>query len=95
MTQADAIQAVYEELGPDTKVTKSNIEAVLKASANVGINTLADGGDFDLFGLGKIKPVTRAARKGRNPRTGEPIDIPEQQGAKFQPSKALKDALKA
>lgn len=93
MTQADFIQAVHNELGPDTKVAKLTIEDILKASATVGIRSLADGEDIDLFGLGKIKVVERAARKGRNPRTGEAIDIPEQLAAKFSPSKALKEAL--
>lgn len=94
MTQADTIQAVYDELGPDTKVTKTAIEAVLKAAATVGIRSLSEGGEVDLFGLGKIKPVARAARKGRNPRTGAAIDVPAKRAAKYTPGKAVKDAIK-
>ena len=95
MTQADFIKAVHDELGPDTKVTKSTIAAVLDAAGKVGIRVLGDeGGEAYLFGLGKIKVVQRAAREGRNPRTGETIEIPARSAAKFTASRALKEALK-
>lgn len=94
MTQADFIQAVHDELGPDTKVSKPVIESVLKAAGNVGLHALSEGGEAYLFGLGKIKVAQRAARQGRNPRTGAAIDVPARKAAKFTASKALKDALK-
>lgn len=94
MTQADFIQAVHDELGPDTKVGKSTIEAVLKAAGNVGFNALSEGGEAYLFGLGKIKVVQRAARKGRNPRTGAAIDVPARKAAKYTASRAVQDVFK-
>ncbi|CAK7025083.1 MAG: DNA-binding protein HU [Desulfovibrio sp.] len=94
MTQADFIQAVHNELGPDTKVSKTAIEDVLKAAGNVGLHALGDGGEAYLFGLGKIKVVQRAARKGRNPRTGAEINVPAKPAAKYFPSKAVKDGFK-
>jgi DNA-binding protein HU-beta len=47
-----------------------------------------------VVGLGTLKVVQRAARNGRNPRTGEPVKIPAKRAAKFVPGKVLKDALK-
>lgn len=44
-------------------------------------------------GFGKFKPVTRAARVGRNPQTGESLDIAEKSSIKFKPSLAIKKAL--
>lgn len=94
MTQADFIHAIHNELGPDTKLAKSTIEDVLKAAATVGLQALNNGDEAHLFGLGKIKVVQRAARKGCNPRTGAEITIPAKRAAKFIASKAVKDALK-
>lgn len=93
MTQADFIQAVHDELGPETKVSKSVIEDVLKGAGNVWLHALSEGRSAHLFGLGKLAVVERAARKGRNPKTGVVLDIPAKKAAKFTPSKAVKDAL--
>lgn len=46
-----------------------------------------------LPGLGKLKTSTRAARTGRNPQTGAPVEIPERIAVKFSAGKALDDAL--
>jgi DNA-binding protein HU-beta len=46
-------------------------------------------------GLGKLVLVNRPARKGRNPATGETIDIPARQAVKFRVAKAAKDAILA
>ena len=93
MKRDDFIQAVAVELNDDTP--KVQIRRILEAAGNVGLSILEDHEmTVPLFGLGKIIPVKRAARKGRNPRTGEAIDLPVRKAAKFQPSKAAKDALK-
>ena len=44
-----------------------------------------------LPGLGKLKATTRAARTGRNPQTGAPVEIPERMAVKFVAGKALED----
>ena len=94
MTQADFTKAIHDELGPDTKLAKSTLDAVLKAAATVGLRSLSEGGAAYLYGLGTIKPVKRAARKGRNPRTGAEIQIAAKSAPKYTASKAVKDALK-
>ena len=52
---------------------------------------LKEKGQVTIRGFGTFTVKTRAARKGRNPATGEPVDIPAQDTIHFKPSKALKD----
>lgn len=95
MTRADFIQLIHDELGPETKASKVTIEQVLKAYTNVTLNTLSEGKDALLFGLGKIKPTKRAERTGRNPRTGDAITIPATVVPKFSANTAVKRAVKS
>lgn len=55
--------------------------------------SLKDGDTIDINGFGKFEISERSARKGINPATKEPIDIPASNVVKFKPSKALKDAI--
>jgi DNA-binding protein HU-beta len=72
------------------KVTATRaLDAVLKA---VTI-TLKDSGSVTLAGFGTFSVGKRAARTGRNPRTGDQIRIAAAQVPKFRPGKALKDAI--
>jgi len=71
-----------------------------KKDSNALIGVVLDGitegitteGKVTLVGFGTFSVVTRKARKARNPKTGEPIDVPEKTVPKFKPSKALKEA---
>lgn len=55
--------------------------------------SLRDGDRITLPGIGTMAVVERAPRKGRNPRTGEELDIPATRNIKFSPGKRLKDAI--
>ena len=55
--------------------------------------TLADGNKVNFAGFGTFEPRYRKARKGRNPKTGEEIDIAASVGAGFSAAKALKEKL--
>jgi len=57
------------------------------------INSLKKGDEVRLVGFGTFAVAERAASEGRNPRTGEKIDIPASKQPKFKPGKTLKDAL--
>ncbi|UEM23928.1 HU family DNA-binding protein [Skermanella mucosa] len=57
------------------------------------ISTLKKGEEVRLVGFGTFAVSERAASEGRNPRTGEKIDIPASKQPKFKPGKTLKDAL--
>jgi DNA-binding protein HU-beta len=72
------------------KVTATRaLDAVLKAVTS----TLKDSGSVTLAGFGTFCVGKRAARTGRNPRTGDQIRIAAAQVPKFRPGKALKDAI--
>jgi DNA-binding protein HU-beta len=95
MTRAEFVQAVQVEMDfGENSLTKNKIHAVLTAAGAVSRELLQDGQSAEVVGLGTIKVVQRAARNGRNPRTGEPVQIPAKRAAKFVPGKVLKDALK-
>ncbi len=75
-------------------VNKADVSAVLKALAVTLREPLKQGDSINLPGIGTFKAVERAARTGRNPRTGEQISIPARRQVKFVPGKSLSEALK-
>ena len=72
---------------------RNDVEHVLKTAADVVAATLAEGEDVVLPGLGKLHVKAKAAREGRNPKTGEPVAIPARKAPAFNAAKALKDAI--
>lgn len=92
MNQAQMIDRISSHHS-NTGVSKSAIKFVLDAQAEIAHKELAGGGEVTLPGLGKLSVGKRAARKGHNPKTKEPIDIPAKNVPKFSAAKALKDAV--
>ena len=79
---------VAEEAG----ITKKDANALIGVILD-GIGTgLVNDGKVTLVGFGTYSIVTRKARMARNPKTGEPISVPEKTVPKFKPSKALKES---
>lgn len=78
----------------DRAMTLADMDAALDSLCEVAVAELLGGGEVPLPGLGKLKLRKTAARKGRNPRTGETLDIPAGKKVLFVPGKDLKDALK-
>lgn len=90
MTQAELIAQLAEKTGePKTKV-----ETMLKSLGVIVKGELINGGSVKLPELGTFKVQQRAARTGRNPRTGKTIQIAACKVAKFQATKSLSDDLK-
>lgn len=89
MNQSELIAKAAAISGESKKAT----EAVLKAVADVIGSTLKEGGEVTLPNLGKLYVKDRAARTGKNPRTGEAIEIPAGKAPGFKAAKALKDAV--
>lgn len=89
MNKQDLIDAVTAK----SDLRKVEVEAALDALSTVVTGELAKGNEVTLHGLGKLKVARSAARTGRNPSNGEPIDIPAKNRATFVAAKALKDAL--
>lgn len=78
----------------DRSLCLADVEAVLKMLGAVAARELAAGGEVPLPGLGKLKTKDRAARMGRNPRTGAPLYIPACRVVVFAPSEKLNLDLK-
>jgi len=97
MNQAQLIDAIIEQVAADAKgahaVTKADVTRVLVALTGVVHGQLKDGGEVTLPGIGKLKAQDKPAKTGRNPKTGEALEIPARRAAKFSAVKALKDAL--
>ena len=89
MNKTDLINVVTEE----TKVSKANTEAVVTATLNAIAEALKNGDKVALLGFGTFEVKEVAARDGRNPKTGEAIEIPACKKPSFSASKALKDAV--
>ena len=90
MNKAEIINKVHETLGG----TKADAERAVEAMLNCVTSTLADGQEVSIAGLGIFSAKMRNARTARNPRTGEPIEVPAMRVPKFRAAKALKDAVK-
>jgi DNA-binding protein HU-beta len=89
MSKKDLIDAVAA--GAD--ITKEKANAAIDALTAAIVNALKHGEEVALAPLGKFKISKREARQGRNPSTGETVEIKAATVAKFQAAKALKDAL--
>ena len=75
-------------------LTKAKADEALAAFQAVLVESLAKGEAVKVTGLLSVERVERAARTGRNPRTGEECLIPASRVVKFTPGKALKEAVK-
>ena len=90
MNKADIINQVHETLGG----TKADAERAVETMINSIVDTLKDGNEVSIAGLGIFSAKMRNARTARNPRTGEAIEVPAMRVPKFRAAKALKDAVK-
>jgi nucleoid DNA-binding protein len=94
MTKAELEKAVVEVLALNgIKATHKAVADVISATLDVITGELAGGAPVRLTGFGAFKATRRTARIGRNPKTGEPVEIPASTGVKFSPGKTLKEAL--
>jgi DNA-binding protein HU-beta len=84
---------LVSKLADQTGVSKAKVDEVLGALVSVIGEEVAAGGDVALTGLGSFSLSERPARRGRNPRTGEEIEIGPSRSLKFKPSKTIKDKL--
>jgi DNA-binding protein HU-beta len=87
MTKAELIDAVKGDFSK--KLAGDMVDGVFEAVKGA----LADDGRFAYPGFGTFTVKTRAARKGKNPRTGETIDIPASKTVVFRPASKFKGSL--
>lgn len=81
---------IIEEIATSHDLTKTKAKDIVEQLFNTVGATLKKQGRFSFPGLGTFTVSTRAARKGRNPKTGEPIKIKASNNVRFKASPALK-----
>ncbi len=91
MTKADLVDQVYEAIGPG--VTKKDCAAVVDGFLNAVKQALADEARIELRGFGTFEVRHRKSRMARNPRTGEPVEVPARAVPVFRPSKLWKELV--
>ena len=89
MTKSDLI----ERLAGKAEMTRPRAEELLDFLLNDVTEALKKGEKVNISGFGTFTVSNRKARTGRNPKTGEPIEIPASRSAKFKAGKTLKEAL--
>ena len=89
MNKTELVAAMAEQ----TNLSKKDPEAALKAFIDVVSEELKKGEKVQLVGFGTFEVSERAAREGRNPQTGETMEIKASKTPKFKAGKALKDVV--
>lgn len=89
MNKNELVAAMAEKSG----LSKKDAEKALTAFTEAVVESLKADDKVQLVGFGNFEVRTRAARTGKNPRTGESIEIAAAKTPAFKPGKALKDAL--
>lgn len=90
MNKTELARKIATEKEITIKAATEAIETVVNTIAD----TLVDGEEIKIAGFGTFSVAERAAREGRNPATGETIQIEASKSPKFKASKTLKDAVK-
>ena len=89
MNKNDLVSAVASNTGMSKAASAKAVEGVFDAISGA----LSSGGDVRIVGFGTFSVVNRKATTGRNPRTGQAIQIPASKQPKFKAGKGLKDAV--
>ena len=91
MNRAELVERVRSA----SDLTRAQAESVVDAVIHSVIDAVKSGERVSIFGFGSFSPTSRAARTGRNPRTGDPVKIAASRGVRFAPSAAFKSELNA
>ena|SRR5215813_5625778 len=89
MTKAELV----EEVARAAELTKKDSEVIVEEVFKNIIQALNRGEKIELRGFGSFRVRQRDARRGRNPKTGEPVDIPAKRVPYFKPGKELKELI--
>src|SRR5437660_2911161 len=89
MTQSEVVNHFAEKFG----MKRSQAKEIFDELANLASSEVKSNGEFVLPGFGKLVRSERKAREGRNPATGETIQIPAKTTLKFRVGKAMKDSV--
>ena len=89
MHRSEMIDILAEKVG----FSRKDIERILNEMNSITVETLAKGEKVAFSGFGSFEVRSRAAHTGRDPRTGEQIDVAETRTVAFRPGKVLKSAI--
>ncbi len=89
MTKAELV----EEVADAAELTKKDAERLVELVFESIIETLNQGEKIELRGFGSFRVRERGARRGRNPKTGDPVNIPAKRVPYFKPGKELKELI--
>jgi integration host factor subunit beta len=89
MTKAELV----EEVAKTADLTKKDAEQLVEVVFESIIKTLNEGEKIELRGFGSFRVRERGSRRGRNPKTGTPVEIPAKRVAYFKPGKELKELI--
>lgn len=89
MTKAD----IVEQVSVEAEMTKKDAEQLVEIVFDSIIEALNKGDKVELRGFGSFRTRQRGARKGRNPKSGDSVEIPAKRVAYFKPGKELKEVI--
>jgi integration host factor subunit beta len=89
MTKADLV----DEVSRATELSRKDSEVIVEALFDSVVKALKNSDKLEVRGFGSFRIRKRKARQGRNPKTGEKVDVPEKKVPYFKPSKELKDLI--
>jgi len=89
MTQSEVVNHFAEKYG----MKRAQVKQMFEDIASLAVSEVKSNGEFVLPGFGKLVRSERKAREGRNPATGETIQIPAKTTLKFRVGKAMKDSV--
>lgn len=94
MLLMSAKEKLADYIRESTGVSKTKSNEVVRGIFNTIVDETKETGEFGIIGFGTFKVRDRAARKGRNPQTGEELTIPATKTVTFHAGKPFKDAVK-
>ena len=93
MTKRDIVLIIADQMkGEDIK--QKDIMSIVQRTLDIIVDSLAQGKKIELRNFGVFKVKSRKAKKGRNPRTGEAVPVPERKVVVFKPGLVMKAKIK-
>lgn len=90
MTKKEIVKTISEEIG----LTQLKTKEIVQKTFDAIVDTLVEDGRIELRNFGVFEVKKRAARKARNPRTGQRVDVPEKYVVTFKPGKEMEEKVR-
>ena len=97
MNKAEFVERLSETTGLPLRESRTMVDAIFDPDPSIGLiaRELVGGGKVAISGFGTFEARARKARVGRNPHTGEVLDIPASRAPAFRAGKPLKETMRA